>query len=190
MDTGASNMEAEGNVHLQISELNARLSETGSVGPIIFEPQTCSVETNNSSTANSVSQTRPAIRAPEKKLTLFALRLAVLEKAASGIGTLGFIWATVVLLGGFAITLDKTDFWFISVILLIEGTRIFSRSLELEWQHQATWSITDVGINNFLAIKSSSSLIFRTVKKVFRPIFHSRKASQRKQGDFRDDSSS
>ncbi|KAL2469966.1 ARM repeat superfamily protein [Abeliophyllum distichum] len=179
MDTGASNMESEGNVHLQISELNARLSEAGSVGPIIFEPQTCSVETNNSSTENSVPQTRPAIRAPEKKLTLFALRLAVLEKAASGIGTLGFIWATVVLLGGFAIILDKTDFWFITVILLIEGTRIFSRSVELESQHQATRSITDVGINSFLATKSRSSLIFRTMKKVFRPIFHSRKASQR-----------
>jgi hypothetical protein len=33
--------------------------------------------------------------APEKKLTLFALRLAVLEKAASGLGTLAFILATV-----------------------------------------------------------------------------------------------
>ncbi|KAL2458595.1 ARM repeat superfamily protein [Forsythia ovata] len=179
MDLGASNTESEGSVQLQISELNARLSETGSVGSIVFEPQTCSVETNNSSTTNSGSRTRPAIRAPEKKLTLFALRLAVLEKAASGIGTLGFIWATVVLLGGFAITLDKTDFWFITVILLIEGTRIFSRSHELEWQHQATWSITNVGINSFRAIKSSSSLILRTVKTIFRPVFHSRKASQR-----------
>ncbi|CAA2988542.1 uncharacterized protein LOC111393427 [Olea europaea subsp. europaea] len=178
MDPEASNLESEGSVHLQISELNARLSETGSFSPAI-EPQTCSVETKNSSTADSMSQTRPAIRAPEKKLTLFALRLAVLEKAASGIGTLGFIWATVVLLGGFAITLDKTDFWFITVILLIEGTRIFSRSHELEWQHQATWSITDVGINSFHAIKSSSSSIIRTMKTLFRPVFNSRKASHR-----------
>ncbi|CAA2957938.1 uncharacterized protein LOC111371455 [Olea europaea subsp. europaea] len=179
MDPGESNIESDGNVHLQISELNARLSETGSVSPAIFEPQTCSDVTNNSSTADSVSRMRPAILAPEKKLTLFALRLALLEKAASGIGTLGFVWATVVLLGGFAITLDKTDFWFITLILLIEGTRIFSRSHELEWQHQATWSITDVGINSFHAIKSSSSLILRTMKTIFKPIFNSRKASQR-----------
>lgn len=174
MDPGASNIESEGSVHLQISELNARLSETGSVGPAIFELQTCSVETKNSCTDDSVSRTRPAILAPEKKLTLFALRLAVLEKAASRIGTLGFVWATVVLLGGFAITLDKTDFWFITVILLIEGTRIFSRSHELEWQHQATWYIADVR-----AIKSSSSLILKTVKTIFKPVFNSRKASQR-----------
>lgn len=78
--------------------------------------------------------------APEKRLTLFALRLAVLEKAASGLGTLGFVWATVVLLGGFAIKLDKVDFWLVTVILLIEGARIFSRSHELEWQHHSTWN--------------------------------------------------
>jgi hypothetical protein len=38
---------------------------------------------------------------PEKWLTLFALRLAVHEKAASGLGKLDFAWATAVLLGGF-----------------------------------------------------------------------------------------
>lgn len=82
--------------------------------------------------------------APEKALTHFAMRLALLEKTATGIGTLGFIWATVVLLGGFAITLDTSDFWFITIILVIEGARIFSRSHELEAQHQATWSNADV----------------------------------------------
>lgn len=170
MDHKASPIESEGSVHLQISELNAKHSDAGSSSPTIFEPQSCSVDTKTSSTAAAAPVVRPSVRAPEKKLTLFALRLAVLEKAASGIGTLGFIWATVVLLGGFAITLDKTDFWFITVILLIEGTRIFSRSHELELQHQATWSITDVGINSFRAIKSSSNFIIKTVKAVFRPV--------------------
>uniref|UniRef100_A0A0D9XZW8 Uncharacterized protein n=1 Tax=Leersia perrieri TaxID=77586 RepID=A0A0D9XZW8_9ORYZ len=79
---------------------------------------------------------------PERRLTMLALRLAILEKAASGLGALGFIWATVVLLGGFAITLGRVDFWSITVILLIEGARIFSRSHELEWQHQSTSSIS------------------------------------------------
>ncbi|KAJ4802682.1 ARM repeat superfamily protein [Rhynchospora pubera] len=106
-------------------------------------------------------------RAPEKKLTIFALQLAVLEKAASGLGTLGFVWATVVLLGGFAITLEKKDFWFITVILLIEGTRIFSRSHELEWQHQATWSLTRR--SSISAIKSRSRLLVGSFKFIFKP---------------------
>ncbi|KAG4378321.1 hypothetical protein GLYMA_17G019000v4 [Glycine max] len=138
-------MEGEGSIHVQVDELQRmRLSETISIGTTMFEPRGLSsidkLDSNNS-TANSVSSTTSA---PEKKLTLFALQLAVLEKAATGLGTLGFIWATVVLLGGFAITLEKTDFWFITIILVVEGTRIFSRSHELEWQHQATWSITEV----------------------------------------------
>lgn len=167
----------EGSIHLKISELQ-NLSETFSSGATIFEPQG-GIEKRESSNADSISPTTtPAIRAPEKKLTLFALQLAVLEKAATGLGTLGFIWATVVLLGGFAITLDKTDFWFITIILLIEGTRIFSRSHELEWQHQATWSIADAGINSFRALRSSSHFLIRTVKAFFRPILAVQKPSQ------------
>ncbi|OWM78515.1 hypothetical protein CDL15_Pgr016239 [Punica granatum] len=147
-------------------------------GPTIFEPQYSGIEKRDSSNTNNSVSPSPRlpssscqpIRAPEKKLTLFALRLAVFEKAATGLGTLGFIWATVVLLGGFAITLDKTDFWFITIILLIEGTRIFSRSHELEWQHQATWSITNAGISSFRAIRSSSCHILEAVRAAFRPI--------------------
>ncbi|XP_071721768.1 uncharacterized protein [Rutidosis leptorrhynchoides] len=151
-------------VHLPIDELTVQISQ----GPAIFEPQT-SIETTNSSTNTpSGSGPRQIKQAPEKRLTLFALRLAILEKAATGLGTLGFIWATVVLLGGFAITIDQTDFWFITIILLIEGTRIFSRSHELEWQHQATWSLTDAGINSFRAVKSQSHILIKTFKSVFR----------------------
>ncbi|XP_023733950.1 uncharacterized protein LOC111881788 [Lactuca sativa] len=148
-----TSIESQGSVHVPIN---------------IFEPQS-SVETStsNENTSSSVSGRRQVTRAPEKKLTLFALRLAVLEKAATGLGTLGFIWATVVLLGGFAITIDQTDFWFITIILLIEGTRIFSRSHELEWQHQATWSLTDAGISSFRAVKSRSHIVIRACKAVF-----------------------
>lgn len=167
MDRGNS-AEGEGSIHLQIGEFQ-KLSETFSSGTTIFEPQS-GIEKRDSSNTDSVSLTTPSVRAPEKKITLFALQLAVLEKAATGLGTLGFIWATVVLLGGFAITLDKTDFWFITIILLIEGTRIFSRSHELEWQHQATWSVTDAGINSFRALRSSSHFLIGTAKAIFRPI--------------------
>lgn len=57
------------------------------------------------------------------------------------------MWATVVLLGGFAATLETTDFWFVTLILVVEGARIFSRSHELELQHQSKYAIS--GINSF-----------------------------------------
>ncbi|KAJ1297036.1 hypothetical protein BS78_01G347400 [Paspalum vaginatum] len=82
---------------------------------------------------------------PEKQLTLFALRLAILEKAASGLGALDFVWATVVLLGGFVSSLKVIDFWCITVILVGEGARVFSRSHELEWQHHSTETSTAGG---------------------------------------------
>lgn len=175
--------EDGGSVHLQVSELT-KLSGACSSGDTMFTPQS-RIEKGDSNNSNSVSAIRPAVSAPEKQLTIFALRLAVLEKVATSLGTLGFIWATVVLLGGFAITLAKTDFWFITIILLIEGTRIFSRSHELEWQHQATWSVTDAGINSFRALRSSSHFLFETVKSICRPIAvrkqsqHSREVSGR-----------
>ncbi|KAJ6688854.1 hypothetical protein OIU85_005297 [Salix viminalis] len=154
MDRGVS--AEDGSIRLPVDELR-RLSENfGSA--TIFEPQS-------------------AARAPEKKLTLFALRVAIFEKAATGLGALGFIWATVVLLGGFAITLDKTDFWFITIILLIEGTRICSRSHELEWQHQATWSIADAGIKSFRALRSSPHFIVEIVKTLSGSITRVRKQS-------------
>lgn len=155
-----TSIESEGSISLQI------ISPTAN-----FEPQSIpGSETKNSSSCNSFHSRRQT-NAPEKKITLFALRLAIFEKAATGLGTLGFIWATVVLLGGFAITLDKTDFWFITTILLIEGTRIFSRSHELEWQqHQATWSITGVGISSFRALRTSSHAVIKAVKAIIRPI--------------------
>ncbi|KAI4364403.1 hypothetical protein MLD38_020499 [Melastoma candidum] len=161
----------DADIRLRVSDLQ-KLGESSGL-PVttstIFEPQGSGIEKQDSGDVGDLPL--PSSRAPETKLTLFALRLAVFEKAATGLGTLGFIWATVVLLGGFAITLDKTDFWFVTIILLIEGTRIFSRSHELEWQHQVTWSIAEAGINSFRALKSSSHLLFETAKSVLRPVF-------------------
>lgn len=179
--------EDGGTVCLEVFELT-KMSGACSSGDT---PQTSSftplrsIDKGDSNNSNSVCLVRPNVSAPEKQLTIFALRLAVLEKAATSLGTLGFIWATVVLLGGFAITLAKTDFWFITIILLIEGTRIFSRSHELEWQHQATWSVTDAGIYSFRALRSSSHFLVETLKSIFRPIavrkqsHHSREVSGR-----------
>ncbi|KAD4385023.1 hypothetical protein E3N88_25191 [Mikania micrantha] len=152
-------------VHLSIDNLTPPQLTSNSA---IFDPQSSIETAASSSNTPTGTRSRQPNRAPEKRLTLFALRLAVLEKAATGLGTLGFIWATVVLLGGFAITIDKTDFWFITIILLIEGTRIFSRSHELEWQHQATWSLADAGVNSFRAVKTQSHVVVRACKAIFR----------------------
>ncbi|KAK3417676.1 hypothetical protein EUGRSUZ_H03623 [Eucalyptus grandis] len=144
----------------------------------MFELQN-SAGTRDRSSGNSVSPTLPAVSAPEKKLTLFALRLAVFEKTATGLGTLGFIWATAVLLGGLADALDKTDFWFITIILLIEGARIFSRSHELEWQHQSTRSIADAGVSSFRMLRSSPRVLVESVKDMSSPVSSAtRKQSQ------------
>ncbi|KAF9618351.1 hypothetical protein IFM89_000986 [Coptis chinensis] len=164
---GSLSNAGDGSFRVQIVEQKTPSDNWGSSN--IFEPTeaTDPMENKDGSVAGPAPRGSRTMRVPEKKLTLFALRLAILEKIATSLGTLGFIWATVVLLGGFAITLDKTDFWFITIILLIEGTRIFSRSHELEWQHQATWSITDAGINSFRALKSSSNYLLHAVKAIF-----------------------
>uniref|UniRef100_A0ACD5XXU6 Uncharacterized protein n=1 Tax=Avena sativa TaxID=4498 RepID=A0ACD5XXU6_AVESA len=96
---------------------------------------------------------------PERRLTVLALQLAVLEKAASRLGTLAFIWATVVLLGGFAITLGGTDFWCITGLLVIEGTRILGRSHELEWQHQAVSCAPAVRTFSWMQLFSASACV-------------------------------
>ncbi|KAL3694601.1 hypothetical protein R1sor_008252 [Riccia sorocarpa] len=83
---------------------------------------------------NKKSKRNKTKKAPEQQITIFALRLALIEKGASGLGTLSFLWATVVILGGFATTVNQTDFWVVTLIILAESSRIFSRSHELEWQ--------------------------------------------------------
>ncbi|XP_039156633.1 uncharacterized protein LOC104414911 isoform X3 [Eucalyptus grandis] len=162
--------EGPSSIHLNIPQLQKK-------NEIILSP--ISAVTRDGSTGNSVSPPLQAVPAPEKKLTLFALRLAVLEKAATGLGALGFIWATVVLLGGFAISLDKNNFWFITIILISEGTRIFSRSHELEWQHLSTSSIGDAGISSFRKLRSSSRALAESVKDMLSPVSSgTRKPSQ------------
>ncbi|CAM0873566.1 unnamed protein product [Alopecurus aequalis] len=120
--------------------------------------------TPGSGSGHGSSDRRGPREPPEKRLTLFALRLAVLEKAASGLGKLDFAWATVVLLGGFASSLKITDFWCITVILVGEGARVFSRSHELEWQHHAT--LTSTAGN---ALRTSSRFFRHVAGAIFKP---------------------
>ncbi|URE05554.1 hypothetical protein MUK42_20839 [Musa troglodytarum] len=128
-----------------------------------FEPQ------SESSDPTPTSRNGSSKQAPEKKLTLFAFRQALLEKSASGLGKLAFVWATVVLLGGFAITLERKDFMFVTIILVIESTRIFSRSHELEWQHQSASTLGGAGTYSLRSLQSSSRLFYRAVSAAVNP---------------------
>ncbi|KAH0927792.1 hypothetical protein HID58_020048 [Brassica napus] len=162
-------------IHLQVLDLQKLEEARGSSDTVLDFRNSVekgdSGETADATPASSAIAFHRSSSPPEQKLTLFALRLAIIEKVATCLGTLGFIWATVVLLGGFAITLEKSDFWFITVILLIEGTRIFSRSHELEWQHQATWTVAGVGISSFRALQASSVSLLRKLKRISRLLY-------------------
>ncbi|CAN6361119.1 unnamed protein product [Urochloa humidicola] len=167
MDAMSSDRSVRVTIEAQPSDAPEFLAAAGTP----FEPQLS--DSNNGASCSGAREVvdydddaaggvLPAASGPERRLTLLALRLAVLEKAASGLGALGFIWATVVLLGGFAITLDRVDFWSVTAILLVEGARIFSRSHELEWQHQATWSLASAGRSSArLLARSFRLLVFR-----------------------------
>ncbi|KAG6557506.1 hypothetical protein Mapa_000780 [Marchantia paleacea] len=98
---------------------------------------------------------RSNAKAPEQRITIFALRMAIIEKAASRLGTLSFLWATVVILGGFATTVNQLDFGIVTIIILAESSRIFSRSHELEWQRLSVRSHESIG-QRFLRAASTS----------------------------------
>ncbi|KAJ1700907.1 hypothetical protein LUZ63_000686 [Rhynchospora breviuscula] len=84
-----------------------------------------------------------------------------MEKAASGIGLLTFIWATVVLLGGFASTLKMIDFVFITIIIFMVGTGIFNRNHKLDSRFffQATKAISSTIGKNLTILQFSFAII-------------------------------
>ncbi|CAO2199967.1 unnamed protein product [Urochloa humidicola] len=63
-----------------------------------------------------------------KRLNMIVLCIVLLEWAGNAIGTLAFLWATVILLGGFSSFLNRTDFWFATVMIFMEGCRVFIRN--------------------------------------------------------------
>jgi hypothetical protein len=58
----------------------------------------------------------------QKWLNAFVRFIALLERMGNALGTLAFIWGTVVVLGGFSVYLGK-DFWVATAIVFLEGFR-------------------------------------------------------------------
>lgn len=60
---------------------------------------------------------------PEERLNNMIRWTAFFYNAMQGFGKLALVWATVVLLGGFAVLIKPIDFWFSTVIVFIEAAR-------------------------------------------------------------------
>uniref|UniRef100_A0A453AVT0 Uncharacterized protein n=1 Tax=Aegilops tauschii subsp. strangulata TaxID=200361 RepID=A0A453AVT0_AEGTS len=64
------------------------------------------------------------VAAPEKWLNRFVRFVVLIERLGNALGTLAFMWATVVLLGGYASELSPDDdFAFATTIVLLEAVR-------------------------------------------------------------------
>ena len=62
----------------------------------------------------------------QKWLNAFVRFVAFLERVGNALGTLAFIWATVVVLGGFITDLVRKDFGFATAIVFLEAFRYSS----------------------------------------------------------------
>lgn len=60
---------------------------------------------------------------PEQELNWFVLLQMFFQSASSSVGTVGFVWATVVLLGGFVSKLNKIEFGFVTVLSFFQAMR-------------------------------------------------------------------
>jgi hypothetical protein len=66
----------------------------------------------------------------EALLNAFVRFIALLERTGNALGTLAFVWATVVVLGGFSEHLG-CDFWVATAIVFLEAFRYLFRFLEI-----------------------------------------------------------
>uniref|UniRef100_A0A0D9X2B2 BLE2 protein n=1 Tax=Leersia perrieri TaxID=77586 RepID=A0A0D9X2B2_9ORYZ len=72
---------------------------------------------------------------PEKWLNGFVRLVALIERVGNAIGALAFMWATVVLLGGYPTVLrSNDDFSYATAIIFLEAARMFSRNNTLDYR--------------------------------------------------------
>ncbi|EEC70786.1 hypothetical protein OsI_02228 [Oryza sativa Indica Group] len=62
------------------------------------------------------------------KLNITVLWLAIYFRLMDSFGKLALAWATVVLLGGFSTLIKPKDFWFVTIIVVMQITRFFNTS--------------------------------------------------------------
>lgn len=60
------------------------------------------------------------------KLNITVLWLAIYFRLMDSFGKLALAWATVVLLGGFSTLIKPKDFWFVTIIVVMQITRCVS----------------------------------------------------------------
>lgn len=77
---------------------------------------------------------RSAAAKQERMLNSFVLFVAFGEWTGNAFGALAFLWATVVLLGGYGKELNDKDFGIAAGIIFVEAFRMFSRNYRLDDQ--------------------------------------------------------
>jgi hypothetical protein len=65
----------------------------------------------------------PLSQVTELQLNICMVSEMFVQILATGLGALAFVWATVVLLGGFSTSLHRADFWVITAIVFIQTAR-------------------------------------------------------------------
>jgi len=88
---------------------------------------------------------------PELRLNVCLVSEVFVQILATGVGTLAFIWATVVLLGGFSTSLHKADFWVITGIVFVQAAKIIgiNSNTEANFFAQVPPAILELGAEHF-----------------------------------------
>jgi len=89
--------------------------------------------------------------APELRLNICLVSEVFVQILATGVGTLAFIWATVVLLGGFSTSLHKADFWVITGIVFVQASKVVgvNSNTEAKFFAQVPPAFLELGAEHF-----------------------------------------
>lgn len=80
--------------------------------------------TTTTATGGRVQRRLEMLLERDRSLNRLALVRVLISMAGTIFGYLAFTWSTVVLLGGYVTALQDMDFWCLTLISLIEATRL------------------------------------------------------------------